>query len=132
MSSELTSKCVTARIWPRTCPIRTPDLSICSRKLLGQHAMDKRNCDRAFTDGRCHALDVAAPNVAHGEHARTRGFEQIGRALEWPLGNRQIMLRQVWPGLDEALLVERDTAIQPTRIRFGPSHQEHVPDVVTR
>jgi hypothetical protein len=46
-------------------------------ELLGQHAMDKRNCDRPFTYCRCHALDVAAPNVAHGEHARKRSFEQI-------------------------------------------------------
>src|SRR5688572_29722961 len=53
-------------------------MATCVLDLLGQHAMDKRNCDRAFTDGRGHALDVAAPNVAHGEHARTRGFEQIG------------------------------------------------------
>jgi hypothetical protein len=45
--------------------------------LRGQHAMDKRNCDRSFTDGRGHALDVAAPHIAHGEHARKRGFEQV-------------------------------------------------------
>src|SRR5262245_35852218 len=92
--------------------------------------MDKRNSDRAFTDGRCHTLDVPAPDVAHGEHARTRRFEQRGRALEWPLSRCQIVLRQVRSGLDEALLVECDTAIQPTRVRLGASHQEHVADIV--
>ena len=39
-------------------------------ELLGQRAVDKRNSDRPFTDCRCHALEVAAPNVTHGEHAR--------------------------------------------------------------
>ena len=46
-------------------------------ELLGQRAMDKRNRDRPFPDCRCHAFDVAAPNVTHGEHPRKRGFEQI-------------------------------------------------------
>ena len=49
-----------------------------SANYLGQRAMDKRNRDRPFTDCRCHAFDVAAPNVTHGEHARKRGFEQLG------------------------------------------------------
>jgi hypothetical protein len=39
-------------------------------ELLGQRAMDKRNRDRSLTDCRCHAFDVAAANVTHGEHAR--------------------------------------------------------------
>jgi hypothetical protein len=40
---------------------RRADLSGPPRALFGQHAMDERNCDRSFTDCRCHALDVAAP-----------------------------------------------------------------------
>src|SRR5262249_44278828 len=71
-------------------------------------------------------------NIAHGEHARTRGFEQVGRALEWPLGRGQILLRQVRSRFYEAFLVENDTAIQPSGIRLGPGHQEHVSDVVAR
>jgi len=39
-------------------------------ELLGQRAMDKRNRYRSLTDCRCHAFDVAAANVTHGEHAR--------------------------------------------------------------
>jgi len=38
--------------------------------LRGQHAMDEGDCDRSLTYCRCYALDIAAPNVAHGEHAR--------------------------------------------------------------
>jgi hypothetical protein len=45
---------------------------------LGQRAVDKRNRDRPFTDCRSHAFDAAAANVTHGEHARKRGFEQLG------------------------------------------------------
>jgi hypothetical protein len=37
--------------------------------LLCKHAMDKRNCDRSFSHRRCHAFDVAAPDVADSEHA---------------------------------------------------------------
>src|SRR6185295_14477697 len=44
----------------------------------------------------------------------------------------QIFLCQVGSGLDEALRVERDTAIQPAGICLGPGHQENVLDVVTR
>ena len=46
------------------CPYKQP----LSR---GQHAMDEGNRDRTFTHCRCHAFDVAAPHVAHGEDART-------------------------------------------------------------
>ena len=38
-------------------------------ELLGKRAMDKRNRDRSFTDCRCHAFDIAAPNISHGEDA---------------------------------------------------------------
>ena len=37
----------------------------------GQHAMDEGNRDRTFTHCRCHAFNVAAPHVAHGEDAGT-------------------------------------------------------------
>src|SRR5262245_23722913 len=94
--------------------------------------MDKRDCDRAFTDGRCHALDVAGSNIAYGENARTGGFEQIRRALEWPSGSGQILRRQVRSGLDKPLPAARDTAVQPPRIALAPRHQDHVPDRVTR
>ena len=47
-------------------------------ELLGQRAVDKRNRDRPFTDRRCHTFDAAAPNIPHSEHARKRGFEQLG------------------------------------------------------
>ena len=47
-------------------------------ELPGQRAVDKRNRDRPFTDCRSHAFDAAAANVTHCEHARKRGFEQLG------------------------------------------------------
>ena len=46
-------------------------------KLFSQHAMNKRNGDRAFTYCRCDALDIAAPHVAHGEHPGEGSLEQI-------------------------------------------------------
>src|SRR5262249_30438870 len=97
--------------------------------------MAKRNRDRAFTDGRCHTLDVAAPDVAHGEHAWTRRFKQVRRTLEWPLRSSEIVTREVRSSFYEALSVERDVAgraAQPPRIRLCTGHQEHVPDLVTR
>src|SRR5688572_13313278 len=41
-------------------------------------------------------------------------------------------MRKVRSGLDEAFRVERETAIQPSRIRLGSGHQEYVFDIVTR
>src|SRR5262249_49180325 len=102
---------------------------------IGQHAMHKRNSDRAFADGRCHALDVAAPDVAHGEHSWTRRFKQVRRTLEWPLRSSEIVTRKVRSSFHKALSVQRDLAAraaQPTRIRLCTGHQEHVPDLVTR
>src|SRR5262245_55203970 len=99
--------------------------------LLCQHAMDERNGDRSFSHRRCHAFDVAASHIAGSEHAGKRGLEQIRSSLEWPPGGCQILLCKVRSGLDEVLLVERETAVQPTRICLGPGHQENVPDIVT-
>src|SRR4029077_18181160 len=93
--------------------------------------MDKRNRDRPFTDCRCHAFDAAAPNVTHGEHAWKRGFERMRYAVERPSGSGELFLRQVPSGLDETLRIERDTAIQPTGVRFGPRHVEYVLKIVT-
>ena len=42
------------------------------------------------------------------------------------MGSGEIFLRQVPSGLDETFRIERDTAIQPTRVGFGPRHQEYV------
>ena len=53
-----------------SCDLLLPVFKISVCGLLGQRAMDKRNRDRSFSDCRCHAFDVAAPNVTHGEHAR--------------------------------------------------------------
>src|SRR5260370_15963554 len=99
---------------------------------LGQRVVDKRNRDRPFTDCRCHAFEAAAANVTHGEHARKRGFEQMGCAVERPPGSGEIFLRQVPSGLDETFRIERDTAIQPTGVGFGPRHQKYVPNILTR
>src|SRR5262245_25489219 len=54
------------------------------------------------------------------------------RAIERPLGGREICACQIWPSPDKALRVELDTAIQPAGIRLGPGHQKNVPDIVTR
>jgi hypothetical protein len=35
-----------------------------------QHLVYEGHHNRSFADGRCHTLDVTAPHVANGEHAR--------------------------------------------------------------
>jgi hypothetical protein len=50
-------------------------VSLCG--LIGQHAMDKRNGNGAFSDRGRHAFYIAAPDVADSEHARTRRFKKI-------------------------------------------------------
>jgi hypothetical protein len=77
---------------------------------FGQRTMNKRNRDRSFTDGRRHTLDVAASNVADGEHTRTRGFEEIRRPGEGPLRLGEVFSGQVGSSLDEPIRVEREAA----------------------
>ena len=43
---------------------------------------------------------------------------------------REIVRREIRPRLDESLVVERDAAVQPPRVRHGAGHHEDVPDVV--
>ena len=59
--------------------------------LLVEHLMYKGNRDRALADGRRHALDIAAPDIADREHTGQTRFEEVGRAGEWPTRRSQIL-----------------------------------------
>ena len=76
--------------------------------------MHEGDRDRALADRRRHAFDVAGSDVADGEHAGQAGFEQMGRPRERPVRGGQIVLRQIGPGLDEPLGVERDAPVRAT------------------
>jgi len=73
-----------------------------------------------------HAFDAAAANVTHGEHARSEFRGSWGERVERPSGRGEIFLGQVHPVFDETFRIERDTAIQPSGVRFVPGHQEYV------
>jgi hypothetical protein len=47
-----------------------PDLA-----LPAKHLMYERDGNRAFADGRCDALDVAATDISNREDAGTAGFK---------------------------------------------------------
>src|SRR4051812_31972936 len=82
-------------IAPLRARIITGADATCAFRRFRQRTMSKRNRDRAFTDGRRHALDVAPPNVADGEHTRTRGFEEVRRPREGPMRLHEVVSCQV-------------------------------------
>jgi 2-polyprenyl-6-methoxyphenol hydroxylase-like FAD-dependent oxidoreductase len=51
---------------------RTPD-----QLLFLQYLMNERNCDRSFAHRGRHTFDAFATHVAHREHSRKTGFEQV-------------------------------------------------------
>src|SRR5438552_16747714 len=76
---------------------------------LAKHLMHERDGDRAFTDRGCHALDVAAANVADREDARKARFQKMRLPLEGPTRGVEIFRRTIGFGLDEAVVVERQS-----------------------
>ncbi len=75
----------------------------------------------AFADGGRDPFGRAAANIAYGEDAVAAGFHQ---AMSW---------RDVRPGSDEALGVERHVAVrQPVRVRIGADEQKDMVDSTRR
>src|SRR5215813_9808836 len=93
-------------------------------ELFAQYLMDEGHGNRSFSNRGGHALDAAATDVAHGKYARQTGFEQKRRAGERPAGGVQIFARQSRSGLDEAFVIKRHAAIEPTRVGDGAGHDE--------
>src|SRR5438309_5312141 len=86
---------------------------------LAKHLMHERDGDRAFTDRGCHALDVAAANIADREDAWKARLQKMRLPLESPSRGVEIFRRNIGSSLDEAVIVERHTVIEP----FGRRHR---------
>ena len=55
-----------------------------------QYSVDECHGDRAFSDRRSHALDVARTHIADGENPRSTGFQQKRRATERPFTGKYV------------------------------------------
>src|SRR5262249_22141716 len=97
---------------------------------LREHLVDELDADRTLADRGGDALDAIGANIANREHAGSAGLEQVGRAREPPSPGRQVIDREIWAGLDEAVGVEHAAALQQLGVRRGAGHHEHVADRV--
>src|SRR5437868_9864639 len=91
--------------------------------------MDERHRARSLADCRRNALDVSAAHVADREDCRQARFEEMRRAAERPLRGGEIVRRKGGTGLDEAAVVEGETALEPLRGGDRAGHDEDVPHV---
>ena len=73
---------------------------------------------------------LLATHVAHCEYCRQTGFEQVRRTGQGPVRSAQVFWRQNGTSLNETLGVQRNAAIEPTGVRSGAGHDEHVADLV--
>src|SRR5436189_5543649 len=92
--------------------------------------MDEGDCNRSFPYGRCHALDIAAPDITDREDAGQTRLEEMRCSGERPFRGGQVVPRKVWSRFDEPVRVERDAALEPVRVRNGARHHEAVADVL--
>src|SRR4029434_3752591 len=84
------------------------------RMLIGlQHLMHKRDRNRPFANGGGDTLDVAAAHIADRKYTRAARFEEERRACQRPVRGVQFFGRQSGTGLDESLVIERETTAQP-------------------
>src|SRR5207237_7857982 len=95
-----------------------------------QRAMNELDADRAFADGGSDALDAARAHVADREYPGRARLEEIGRARRRPACRGEIIAAQIGSRANELLVVERDAAFQPARVRRGAGHEKDMADVV--
>src|SRR5689334_7928229 len=88
--------------------------------------MNERDSDGAFADGGGHPFDIATSHIAGREDPRLTRFEQMRRPGQRPLRLCEIVACEIGTGLDESLLVERETAREPARVRHGAGHHEYL------
>src|SRR5690348_1311732 len=88
--------------------------------------MYERNRDGSFAHCRGDTLYIPAAHVSRSKNTGQRCFEEIWPAAERPVRVLQIFSRQIRAGLDEALAIERDTAVEPFCVRIGSGHDEDV------
>src|ERR1700722_12468067 len=77
--------------------------------------MNRRNYNRALTNGRRHSFHRTRPHIAYGEDAGDR-------CLEWPT------LFGASGSPDESTCIQLDAVSQPLRTRHGSDHYEKVLD----
>src|SRR5437588_5439204 len=92
--------------------------------------MNEGDGDRSFAHGRRNPFDAAATHVSHGENVRQTGLKQVRPAGQGPVRSVQVLWRQNGASLNEALVVERDAAIEPAGVGSGASHDENVANLV--
>ena len=88
--------------------------------------MHKLNRDRSFANRRRYSLHAAGPHIAHRKYARQSGLQQIRRSAQNPFELGQIFGPQVGPCLHKLFVVQRQAAIQPTRIRNRACHEKQM------
>src|SRR5436309_4529899 len=93
--------------------------------------MDEGDRNGSLPNCRRNALDITAADIADGEHSGQTCFEQIRTPREGPMLRRQVVLRQIRPGLDEPVRIECDTPIEPTGVGYRAGHDEDMADVVS-
>src|SRR5215207_2112788 len=91
---------------------------------------EQMKLNRSFANRGRDTLDAAATHVAYRKDSRQTGFKQVRRTGKGPACRAQIFWRQIRSRLNEAFNIERDTAIEPTGVRIGSRHDEHVADIV--
>src|SRR6266849_4291464 len=93
---------------------------------FGEDAVYELHADGALADGGCDAFHAASANVPDCKDSRDARLEEERRTWQWPPA--EILVIQVGPGLDEALVIERHGALQPFRVRTRAGHREEVAD----
>ena len=90
--------------------------------------MNEGNGDRSLPDRGCYALDVARSDVAYRKYTRAARFEKVRSSREWPFCPRQFVLRQVGSGLNEILLIQGETTVEPLSRSDRAGQNENMPD----
>src|SRR4051794_6826484 len=99
---------------------------------IGENPVDHMNRDCALPDCGGYALHISRTNVSNREHSRQTCFQHLRCARKRPSGSA-ILLEyrfQIAAGDNKALLVQRNTPLQPVRSRGCSGHNEDMLDAV--
>src|ERR1035438_3325848 len=92
------------------------------------------NRDRAFTDGRRHALHIAGANITNCKHGGQTGLQHLGSTAKRPGMCRGRGRGRSWECVQvatskyETFAIERDESLKPVGSRAGSGHDEDVAD----
>src|ERR1700742_4291864 len=82
-----------------------------------------------FPNGGGHSLDAATAHIAYGKDSGNTRLEHSGSPLLRVISERAQTLPG-YAGPNELLLIQIDTAGQPTCIGYGTRHQKDMPDLM--